>query len=96
MRTSGITRRWILNTLSIIVLILVIVAVSASVSIKQYYYTIAENTIDSKVQRTAVQTFFKNYVDSSDSVFEEGAREFVESFNYSYLMDVWVLFPILR
>lgn len=91
MRTGGITRRWVLNTLSVIVLILVIVAVSASVSIKQYYYTIAENTIDSKVQKTAVQTFFKNYVDSADDVFEEGAREFVESFNYSYLMDVWVL-----
>lgn len=91
MRISGITRRWILTTLSVIVLILVIVAVSASVSIKQYYYTIAENTIDSKVQKTAVQSSFKNYIDSTPDVFEEGAREFVESFSYSYLMDVWVL-----
>lgn len=91
MRISGITRRWIFTTLSVIVLILVIVAVSASVSIKQYYYTIAENTIDAKVQKTAVQSSFKNYIDSTDYVFEEGAREFVESFNYSYLMDVWVL-----
>ncbi len=91
MRTGGITRRWVLNTLSVIVLILVIVAVSASVSIKNYYYTIAENTIDSKVQRTAVQSSFKNYIDSTEYVFEEGAREFVENFNYSYLMDVWVL-----
>lgn len=91
MRISGITRRWVLTTLSVIVLILVVVAVSASVSIKQYYYTIAENTIDSKVQHTAVQSSFKNYIDSTEDVFEEGAREFAEHFNYSYLMDVWVL-----
>lgn len=91
MRTGGITRRWIVNTLSVIVLILVIVNVAASVSIKQYYYSMAENTIDSKVQRTAVQTFFKNYTDSDPNLFADGAREFVENFSYSYLMNVWVL-----
>lgn len=91
MRTSGITRRWVLSTLSIIVLILVIVSVAASLSIKEYYYTLAENTIDSKIQKTAVQSFFKNYVDSSDNVFEEGAREFIESFNYRHIMDMWVV-----
>lgn len=91
MRAGGITRRWIMNTLSVIVLILVIVNVAASVSIKRYYYSMAENTIDSKVQRTAVQTFFKNYTDSDSNLFADGAREFVENFSYSYLMNVWVL-----
>ena len=91
MRTSGITRRWIMNTLSVIVLILVIVNIAASLFIKSYYYQMAENTIDSKVQRSAVQTFFRNYTDSSSDMFAEGAREFAESFGYSYLMDLWVL-----
>lgn len=91
MRSGGITRRWIMNTLSVIVLILVVVNVCASVALKSYYYEMAENTIDSKVQKTAVQTFFKNYIDSTEALFEEGAREFVESFGYSYLMDVWVI-----
>ena len=91
MRISGITRRWVLTTLSVIVLILAVVAVGASASVKNYYYTIAENTIDSKVQKSAVQSSFKNYIDSTDYVFEEGARAFVENFSYSYLMDVWVL-----
>ncbi len=91
MRSGGITRRWVLNTLSVIVLILVVVNVSSSISIKEYYYAMAESTIDSKVQKTAVQTFFKSYTDSSDYMFEEGARDFVENFSYSYLMDVWVL-----
>ena len=58
MRTGGITKRWIMNTLSVIVMILIIVNVCASVFIKRYYYEMAENTIDSKVQRTAVQSFF--------------------------------------
>ena len=91
MRTGGITKRWIMNTLSVIVMILIIVNVCASVFIKRYYYEMAENTIDSKVQRTAVQSFFKNYTDSDRNLFEDGAREFVESFGYSYLMDVWVI-----
>lgn len=91
MRTGGITRRWIMNTLSVIVLILVIVNVSASVFIKSYYYEMAESTIDSKVQKTAVQTFFNNYTNGDVNLFAEGAREFAESFGYSYLMDVWVV-----
>lgn len=91
MRKGGITRRWVLNTLTVIILILVIVNVCASVSIKDYYYAMAESTIDSKVQKSAVQSFFKTYVDSTDYMFEEGARDFVENFGYSYLMDVWVM-----
>ena len=91
MRTSGITRRWIMNTLSVIVLILIVVNVAASAFIKSYYYEMAETTIDSKVQRSAVQSFFRNYTDSNSDLFAEGAREFAESFGYSYLMDVWVL-----
>ena len=91
MRTGGITRRWIMNTLSVILIILVVVNVSASVFIKSYYYEMAESTIDSKVQKTAVQTFFNNYVNSDSNLFAEGAREFAESFGYSYLMDVWVV-----
>lgn len=91
MKTGGITRRWILNTLSVIILMLVIVDVSASVAIKDYYYAMAESTIDSKVQKSAVQSFFKNYVDSTADIFCDGARDFVENFSYSNLMDVWVV-----
>ncbi len=91
MRSGGITRRWIRNTLSVISVLVLVIVVAASVTLKQYYYRMAENTIDSKVQQTSVRTFFKNYVDSSDQVFEEGAREFIESFSYSYIMDVWVV-----
>ncbi len=91
MRKGGITKRWIMNTLSVILIILVVVNVSASVFIKSYYYEMAESTIDSKVQKTAVQTFFNNYVNSDSNLFAEGAREFAESFGYSYLMDVWIV-----
>ena len=75
MRSGGITRRWVMTTLSFIIFILVIVNVSASVSIKNYYYAMAENTIDSKVQKNAVQTFFKNYIDSDKKLFEENAKQ---------------------
>ncbi len=91
MRSGGITRRWVVNTLSFIILILVVVNVCSSVAIKSYYYQMAESTIDSKVQKTAVQSFFKNYIDADKKTFEEGAREFVESFGYRHLMHVWAV-----
>ncbi len=91
MRTGGITKRWIKNTLSVIILILVIVNVCASVFLKSYYYEMAESTIDAKVQHSAVQTFFNNYTNSGNEMFAEGAREFAESFSHSYLMDLWVI-----
>ena len=91
MRSGGITRRWGKNTLSFIILILVVVNVCSSVALKSYYYQMAESTIDSKVQKTAVQSFFKNYIDSDKKTFEEGAREFVESFGHRHLMHVWVV-----
>ena len=54
MRSGGITRRWGKNTLSFIILILVVVNVCSSVALKSYYYQMAESTIDSKVQKTAM------------------------------------------
>ncbi len=91
MRSGGITRRWIVTTLSFIVFILVVVSVCASLFIKNYYYQMAESTIDSKVQKPAVQTFFSQYTDGDDKLFSEGARDFVESFGYRNLMHVWVI-----
>ncbi|MCD7828682.1 MAG: HAMP domain-containing histidine kinase [Clostridiales bacterium] len=91
MRSGGITRRWVINTLSVISVFVLATVTVASIALRQYYYRIAETTIDSKVQQSAVRTFFKSYVDSGSQTFEEGARDFVESFSYSYLMDVWVL-----
>ncbi len=91
MRSGGITRRWIFTTLSFIALILLVVNISASFFIRNYYYQMAENTIDSKVQRSAVQTFFKLYTDGDEKLFSDGAREFVENFGHKNLMHVWVV-----
>lgn len=91
MRSGGITRRWVLTTLSATVLIILIVNICADVSIRRYYYKIAENIIDSRVQQSAVQSFFKDYVDSTEDAFSDGARDFLENFSYSYQMDVWFL-----
>ena len=40
-----------------------------------------------------MQNFFSAYTGSTDNVFENGAREFVENFAYSNLMEVWVINP---
>ncbi len=88
---SGITRRWIVNTFGIIVLVLIIYNVFCSYALKQYYYKIAESSIDSRVSVSSMQNFFSAYTGSTDNVFENGARDFVENFAYSNLMEVWVI-----
>lgn len=90
-RGSGITRRWLINTFGIIVLVLVIFAVLCSYSLKQYYNKTAENAIDSRASVNSMQNFFSAYTGSSDSVFENGARDYVENFAYSNQMEVWVI-----
>lgn len=87
---SGITKRWVFTTLSVITLILFLVALSSGLILRNYYRKVAENVIDSKVQITTVQSFFQSRIEEGDD-YENIARSFIESFAYSNLMDVWVV-----
>ena len=88
---KGITKRWILGVFSVIVAILLVSVVAGFFMMRQYFYRLAENTISSKIDMNVVQSFFSPYLDSTDAVFEVGAKEFIENFSYRHLMDVWII-----
>lgn len=86
----GITKRWVLTTLLVIYVILAIIVISASAALNGYYERLVENTIDSKIQISSVNTYFRNYISSGGS-FSDAGVDFAENFQYSNLMDLWVI-----
>lgn len=78
MHFSGITRRWVINTLGVISSLLLLVSIIASIAIHFYYYEYVKIALNSHVNDT-VSTFFNLYY-NTDEQFENRAREFVENF----------------
>ena len=89
MHFSGITRRWVINTLGVISALLLLVSVIASIAIHFYYYEYVEMTLNSRAD-DSVSTFFSLY-NNTDEQFENRAREFVEGFKAKDIMEVWVI-----
>lgn len=91
MHKNGITRRWLSNTLGVIILLLVLVSVLSSKALHDYYYDTAFVTISSRARSQGISTFFSPYLSSSDEAFNERSREFIENYNEHNLMEVWVI-----
>ena len=89
MHFSGITRRWVINTLGVISSLLLLVSIIASIAIHFYYYEYVKIALNSHVNDT-VSTFFNLYY-NTDEQFENRAREFVENFKAKDSMEVWVI-----
>lgn len=89
MHFSGITKRWIFNTLGVISALLLFVSIFASAAIHFYYYEYVKMTLNSRAD-DSVSTFFSLY-NNTDEQFESRAREFVEGFKAKDIMEVWVI-----
>ena len=85
---SGITKRWILTTLLVITVILIAIAAVVTFSVREYYYNSVRAKLQSMGQSSSVSTFFGGYIDASDSVFAERAREYV--YNYTDYNTAWM------
>lgn len=78
MRSKSITRRWIVNSLGVIVVILVGLEIALSVGIKGYYYDIAKNVLSSK--KTVISSRLTLIEDSENSNFYQEVKNTVENF----------------
>lgn len=87
---SGITRRWITNTLLVVVAILFLVGLIFLLVIKDYYYSTVELKVTSQYSNS-VANFFSAYTGSTDARFEAGAREYIANFSQKDVMEVWVV-----
>ncbi|MDY6017023.1 MAG: hypothetical protein SPI97_05355, partial [Oscillospiraceae bacterium] len=90
MKFVGITQRWFFNVASIVILILVTVSLALIFSLKNYYYGVAEMTLDSYSADEIASTFNLS-VDSNSGGFETAGRKFIESFPEKDKMAVWII-----
>lgn len=90
MKIKGITKRWATNTLLITALILFVLLSVCVVFIVSYYRNYVTNYL-SGYANESVTTFFSPYVGGSDEIFDQKAKEFVDSFADKSRMEVQVV-----
>jgi hypothetical protein len=89
-KIGGITKRWVFNTLCVIVFLLVIVSVIIASMIRNNYYQSVTNTLRS-ASSDVVLSILNLYGESQEEIFYSGAIEFVENFAKKDVMEVWVI-----
>ncbi len=87
---SSITKRWIVNTLCVIVVVLLGIMLVALMLFKEQYYEAVRVTLNSRAT-SMVQSFFNLSGGESEEDFNLRANEYVESFNDKSIMEVWVI-----
>ncbi len=90
MKIKGITKRWATNTLLITALILLVLLSVCVVFVVSYYRNYVTNYL-SGYANESVTTFFSPYVGGSDEIFDQKAKEFVDSFADKSRMEVQVV-----
>lgn len=80
LKVDGLTKRWLLNIILVVVIVLAVTFTVACVTIKNYYYNSVENILKSGASTNAVN-YFSNNLDSGTSL-ESSAVKFID--NYAY------------
>lgn len=88
---SGITVRWLLTTILVIALILACFAAIITFSIRGYYYDTVESKLQAMGQSGALAEYFSEYIGSTNDVFAQRAKEYVENFSAINTAEVWIL-----
>lgn len=89
MAVKGITKRWMVNVLFVVIIILCTIAVLSSVAVGQYYYGSVSRELHSPAGNASM--YFSKYLDGTDYGFQSGARDFIENFPYKNRMEVWAI-----
>lgn len=87
---KGITKRWVTNTLLITALILLVLVAASILFVVQYYRNYVVSYL-SDYANEAVTAFFMPYVDGSDEVFEQKAKEFTDGFSDKSRVEVQII-----
>ncbi len=85
----GITKRWLLNSLGIILLILVTLIVAFSFAVQSYVYNMIQSTINGRAGE--LTNVFSGYRNSTAQDFVNAARGYVENASGKELMEMMVI-----
>ncbi len=89
MAKKGITRRWILNGLGVIVALLVVLEVAFAVVIRSYFYQRVESSLYTRAK--SLSDMLTSYAEEPGFDFENSARECVERFPDKEKMELQIL-----
>ena len=88
---SSITKRWVVNTLCVIVVVLIGVTLVSLLLFREQYYGAVRATLDARATGLVRSYFSFSSGTPSDETFNMRANEYVENFNDKTLMEVWVI-----
>ncbi len=88
---QGLTKRWVINVLSVVFVVLFVFTVAASMLIHQYYMDAAKGYLTDQME--VIGDTFSGFSSGSAEEFEKGAKEYVESFAMHQKMEVQFLSP---
>ncbi|MBQ4155193.1 MAG: HAMP domain-containing protein, partial [Clostridia bacterium] len=86
LQVKGLTRRWLINIIGVVVLVISLAAIILSIFIRNYYYTSVSNNLDSRINSCA--TFMREKSSLTSVEFETAAREFIYSFEDKNVVEV--------
>ncbi len=78
LQVKGLTRRWLINIIGVVVLVIILAEIILSLFVRNYYYTSVSNNLDSRINSCA--TFMREKSSLTSVEFENAAREFIYSF----------------
>ncbi len=86
---NGLTKRWVINVLSVVFAVLTIFSVTASAALYDYYDRAVERYLIGQLD--TVMDSFSGYSSAGTAAFELGAKEYVEAFTRHDVMEVQLL-----
>ena len=86
---KGITKRWMLNTLSVILTIIILIVVSLIFIVTYLFQSSIEQSLGATSSELSL--VFSGYTTDSSSSFTSSARDYVENFEYKEQMEVMVI-----
>lgn len=86
---KGITRRWLVNTLGVILIIVVLIVFFLSLMLQSYYYNGIQQTLNGRTDELV--NVFGSYISEDYSAFDSISRNYVENFPDKELMELMVI-----
>ena len=87
-RLGGIRRRWLTNSVSVVLLIVVLAVVGISVALARYYYDAMEEGL--KARAGSAASFFRNY---SEAEYRRTAKSYADTFTEKSRLELQFIEP---
>lgn len=89
MAMRSITKRWLYNSMSLILVILIVILIVAAYSIKSYYYNGVRQSVESRA--TVMENMLGSYAQSGSGDYDDQVRSLVEEFSDKDKMELMAI-----